>query len=387
MNVALIAPAGVSRDGEYKVIPAILWFVQRLARRHRVRIFLLRQEPKPSTWTSFGAEVYNAGARLTRLKALGRLLQLHRSAPFDVFHAIWTRGPGDVALTAGRLCGRPVLIHVAGGELVWMPDLAFGSPRRRTRWLARLILRQADCVTAASSPMLELARRAGASPVKVTLGADLTVWRPENPRPRDPDRPARLVHVGSLTPVKDHPTLLRAVAEVIKSGRAVHLDLIGEDALQGRVQHLAQDLGLQDVVTFNGFLPQPRAAPIVRAADLMVVTSRHEAGPVALVEAAAVGVPTVGTAVGHLVDLAPHAAVAVPVGDWKRLAQEIENLLDNEPRRLAVAREAQRWALEENADWTCQRFEQLYGELTRLFHERARAAKHDRPAYCSNRTH
>ncbi len=365
MRIAVIVPAGVDRSSEYRVIPAIMWIVERLARHHSVTVITLRQEPKPSFWHSVGAEVYNIGARPRRLKAVRLLFDLHLRQHFDVFHAIWARGAGEVALAAGRLCRRPVLVHLAGGELVWMPDITFGSPRRRARWLAGLVLRKADRVSAASSPMLELARRVGASPVRVTLGPDLTVWTPEAPRPRDPQRPARLVHVGSLTPVKDHETLLRAVAELRRQGRCLRTDLIGEDALQGHVQRVAQELGIQDIVIFHGFLPQRRVVPIVKAADLMLVTSRHEAGPVAMVEAAAVGVPTVGTAVGHVVDLAPRAAVAVPIGDWNRLAAEIAELLDHDERRLALATEAQRWAVRENADWTCDRFEELYQEVAR----------------------
>ena len=69
----------------------------------------------------------------------------------------------------------------------------------------------------------------------------------------------------------------------------------------------------------------------------MVVSSRHEAGPVALLEAAIVGVPTVGTDVGHVRDFAPDAAVAVEVGNPVALAREIAGLLDDEPRRLALA--------------------------------------------------
>lgn len=365
MRIALIVPAGVDPSGEYRVIPAIMWIVERLARRHGVTVITLRQEPRPSFWQSLGAQIYNIGTKPRRLRAVRLLLHLHRRQHFDVFHAIWARGAGEVALVAARLCRRPVLVHLAGGELVWMPDIAFGSPRRRARWLAGFVLRQADRVTAASSPMLELARRAGASGVRVTLGPDLTMWKPEAPRPRDHQRPARLVHVGSLTPVKDHQTLLRAVAELRRQGRSVRVDLIGEDALGGWVQGLVKELGIEDVVTFHGFLPQRRAVPIVKAADLMLVTSRHEAGPVAMLEAAAVGVPTVGTAVGHVVDLAPRAAVAVPIGDWDRLAAEVAELLDHEQRRLALAREAQRWAVRENADWTSERFEELYQEVAR----------------------
>lgn len=363
MRIALVVPGGVNRDGEYRVIPAILWLIERLARRHDVQVVVLRQEPRPASWALLGATIHNIGTRPRRVGAVRTLLRLHRWKPFDVFQAIWAPGAGDVALAAARVCGRPVVVHVAGGELVWLSAAAFGARRLLRRAASRFVVRHADRVTAASSPMIRLAQRAGAMPVRLPLGVDTTQWAPSPPRPRDAGRPARLIQVASLTPVKDQLTLLRAVARLTREGHAVHLDLVGEDALQGAVHRAAEELGVKDRVTFHGFLPQRLAIPVVRAADLMVVTSLHEAGPVALLEAAAVGVPTVGTAVGHLVDLAPEAAVAVAVGDPEGLAREIAGLLQDDPRRLVIARNAQRIALREDADWTCARFEDVYAEL------------------------
>ncbi|HEX7049393.1 MAG TPA: glycosyltransferase family 4 protein [Longimicrobiales bacterium] len=364
MRIALVVPGGVSRDGEYRVIPAILWLIERLARRHDVQVVVPRQESRPGTWNLLGATIHNVGATPGRIGMVRTLLRLHRTAPFDVFHAMWARGPGEVALFAARLCRRPVIVHVAGGELVWLPEVPFGSRRWVTRALARLVVRRADRVTAASGPMLGLVERAGGKPIRVSLGVNASIWRPEPPRPRSEDRPARVVQVGSLTPVKDHGTMLRALAILVRSGRQVRVDLVGEDTSDGAVQHLARTLGVEDRVTFHGFLPQRRAVPVVRAADLMVVTSRHEAGPVAMLEAAAVGVPTVGTPVGHVRDWAPEAAVSVPTADANALADAIKRLLDDDARRLAIARRAQELALGEDADWTSARFEEIYAELT-----------------------
>lgn len=359
-----MVPGGVSRDGEFRVIPAILWLIERLARRHDVQVVVLRQEPRPASWPLLGATVHNIGTRPRRLGAVRTLLRLHRTQPFDVFQAIWAQGTGDATLTAARWCRRPVVVHLAGGELVWLPAAAFGAGRPLRRAVSTFVVRHADRVTAASSPMIALVQRAGGTAVRLPLGVDTAVWAPAPPRPRSRNRPARLVQVASLTPVKGQTTLLRAVAWLTGNGFDLHLDLVGEDALQGAVHRAAAELGLTDRVTFHGFLPQRLAVPIVRAADLMVVSSLHEAGPVALLEAAAVGVPTVGTAVGHLVDLAADAAVSVPIGDANALARGIAGLLEDDARRLAIAHQAQRIALREDADWTCARFEDLYAELT-----------------------
>jgi hypothetical protein len=80
------------------------------------------------------------------------------------------------------------------------------------------------------------------------------------------------------------------------------LEIAGIDTLGGAIQRLAADLGLENEVSFVGRIPHDRLRPLFDRADLLVVTSAHEAGPLVLLEAAIAGVPTVGTAVGHIAD-------------------------------------------------------------------------------------
>ena len=75
----------------------------------------------------------------------------------------------------------------------------------------------------------------------------------------------------------------------------------------------------------------------MEAADLLLVSSRHEADPIALLEAAVAGVPAAGTAVGHFPDWSPDAALAVPVGDAPALAAAAGRLLAHEDFRLRLA--------------------------------------------------
>jgi glycosyltransferase involved in cell wall biosynthesis len=95
----------------------------------------------------------------------------------------------------------------------------------------------------------------------------------------------------------------------------------------------------------------------------MIMASRHETGPVAMLEAAVVGVPTVGTAVGHIAEWAPDAATSVVIGDATALARAIGMLLAQEEERLHIAREAGRRATREDADYTARRFQALYRRL------------------------
>lgn len=197
----------------------------------------------------------------------------------------------------------------------------------------------------------------------VTLGVDLDSWPAAPVRQRDGTAPARLLHVGSLNRVKDQTTLLRAAAALRDRGMAFHLDIIGEDTLRGEMQRMAATLGVSHHVAFHGFLPHRQLRPVMDQADLLLVSSRHEAGPVVVLEAAVAGVPTVGTAVGHVRDWAPAAAVAVPPGDGEALGAETAALLTDEGRRQRLAGEAQARAEAEDADWTAERFDAIYRDV------------------------
>lgn len=169
--------------------------------------------------------------------------------------------------------------------------------------------------------------------------------------------------MGSLNRIKDQTTLLHAMVEVVKVEPTIHLDIIGEDTLHGQIQGLSRSLGLESYVTFRGFLPNDDARGFYRQADLFLLTSRHESGPIAVLEAAAVGVPTVGTRVGHIADWAGTEAVAVPVSDATALAHETLTLLQDEERRHRLGRAAQVWTRHYSADWTAAQFTEIYGKL------------------------
>jgi glycosyltransferase involved in cell wall biosynthesis len=360
VKIALVVPGGVDRSGERRVIPALLALVERLARSHEVHVFALRQDASDGEWPLAGASIHNIGDGFTRLRAVRAIRTEHRRAPFDRIQAIFSGSCSLVAVAAAKLLRVRSLVHIAGGELVSLPDIGYGG---RRRWIGRLrealVLRAADRVTAASAPILASLRALGIAAHRVPLGVDLRAWPPLPPRRRS-SGPARLIHVASLNRVKDQATLLRALAILVSRGHAFTLDVVGVDTLDGEVQRLARDLDLEHCVRFRGFRTQRELRPLLVSADLLVLASRHEAGPLVALEAAVTGVPTVGTAVGHLVEWAPGAASIVPVGDAGALADAIGRVLGDEEHRMQLAAAAQRLATREDADCTARAFDALY---------------------------
>jgi glycosyltransferase involved in cell wall biosynthesis len=364
MTIALIVPGGVNERLGH-VVPCLVWLIERLARRHTVYVFALFHEPQPSTWMLHGARVLNIGSDPGWQRRLFRTVgEVHARTPIDVIHAFWGQSAMHAAFSGWRH-QLPVVAHCAGGE--FMGDVYSGYGARLTwrgRASTRVALLGARRVTVATEYMARLAGSLGVDAEIVPLGVALDRWAPRSPQPRQPSRPLQLLHIGDLRPVKDQMVLLDAVARLRARRVECHLHMVGVDHLDGQAQQRATALGLDGHTTWHGLLKRGPLREVVDGSDLLLMTSRHEAGPVAVLEAAVAGVPTVGTAVGHIADWAPAGAVAVPVGDAEAMAREIEALDRDEPRRLRLASEALRLATAHDADETARRFEAIYAEVT-----------------------
>lgn len=370
MKIAMIVPGGVDRSGEYRVIPALVALLRRLAAEHEVHVFCFAQEPEAGEWDLAGARIHNAGG-WNRTRLFRAALREHARAPFHLVHAIWSGACSMVAVPLAKLLRIPSVVHVAGGELAAIPQIAYGGALAwRGRVRERVLLRRADLVTAATPFIIRMVQQAGVEPQRVPLGVDLSTWPPRAPQPRDVRSPARLLHVASINRVKDQRTLLHALAKLRDDGEAFHLDFVGEDTLQGEIQTLATALGLGDAITFHGFMTQRQWRPLAEAAHVLLVSSLHEAGPLVVLEAAVAGVPTVGTAVGYIAEWAPAAAQAVPPGDATQLALATRRLLRDEALRLRIAQAAYQRATREDADYTARL---ITREYERLVHRAADA--------------
>jgi glycosyltransferase involved in cell wall biosynthesis len=367
MKIGLIVPGGVDRSGRILVIPVLLALIERLASRHEVVVVSLDPNAQPSEYELLGARVVSLGLIKARTRlswaavTLRKLMSALRAAGsgFDLLHAFWVFPQGSLAVAAGSLLRMPVVVSIGGGELVWLPTIRYGGMRTlRSRITMSATLRTASAVSAPSTHVVRSATGIRPDIQWLPTGVDTTVFR--GSVKRTCGEPWRLVHVAGLNEVKNQETLLRAVHQVADVCPHTVLDCIGVDALNGRVQELARNLGIADRVRFHGVLTIDEIVPFYHKAHLFVQSSLHESMGAAVLEASAAGVPTVGTNVGIVAEMAPRAAVAVPVSDPGALAKGIVELLGNSRRREALALAAQDFARTYSADWTAAQFEALY---------------------------
>lgn len=158
-----------------------------------------------------------------------------------------------------------------------------------------------------------------------------------------------VISVGRLVAVKDFDMLIRAFARVLRL-RPARLLILGEGRQRCRLERLIKRLDLADTVALPGFAANPFAH--VARADMLVLSSRYEGSPNALIEALACGTPCVATDCrsgprevledGRLGPL-------VPVGNVAAMADAMARTLAAPPDSAMLVQAARRFDRDDNA--------------------------------------
>jgi len=172
----------------------------------------------------------------------------------------------------------------------------------------------------------------------VELPAEAIAAAPRDFQNKSAGEPWRLMILGSLHHMyKGVDILLEALAECVRRGANVHLEIVGDGKHRGELEELTRRLGLTDRVDFVGSLPSGR--PVwdrLRQAELFVLPSRQEGLPRAMIEAMAAALPCIGSSVGGIGELIAPEDI-VPPRDSHALAEKILEVLADPSRMSAMS--------------------------------------------------
>ena len=278
-----------------------------------------------------GVPVHSLGARSDYdLRWLGRLRALMARGGFDIVHSHLPYAAGLGRLVAATVPPRATLVYTE--HCMW------DQVALPTRTLNRLTIGLDDRVlTVSEASRLALPASVRPRAQVVVHGIELEPVR-EALREREELRRSVRTELGlsddellSLTVAnfrwqKGHDVLLRAARAVIDRGVPVRFVAAGDGPLRHDLEHLRTELSLDGHVQFLG--ERADVPRLLAAADLFVLPSRYEGLPLALMEAACVGVPVVATAVSGLPDLFANGrdALLVPPEQAQALADAITRL-------------------------------------------------------------
>ncbi len=252
--------------------------------------------------------------------------------------------PDVIGWLAARRAGVPAVAVAHGWTAVTLKV-------RLNEALDRLVMRRMDAVVCVSEAMAEKVRNAGVAAERAVVIRNAVELPDGDP---DPEyrrllesffpKPPRLVvgAAGRFSPEKGFGVLIDAASSVLRERPDAGFVLFGDGPLRPALERQVAELGLRQKVVLPGF--RADLVKFLPHLDLFALSSFTEGLPVAVLEALAVGVPVVATAVGgtpEAVEDGVCGRLASP-GDPAALASGIAELLADPDRRRAMGEEGRR---------------------------------------------
>jgi glycosyltransferase involved in cell wall biosynthesis len=137
-----------------------------------------------------------------------------------------------------------------------------------------------------------------------------------------------LIYVGALVPRKACDLALRAAAPLLKDGRA-RFTVVGDGPERNRLDQLTKSLGIEEAVSFRGWLSHQEVLGHMRSSDVMVFPSVRENGAGVVFEALASGaVPMVADFGGPGDIVHPEVGYKVPLTNESDVVSKMGNTLN-----------------------------------------------------------
>ncbi len=298
-----------------------------------------------------------AGVRLYRIE------QPHRNLP-DFLRANWQ------LLRAIRDFRPDVLhAHMAAQSVLVQPYRLLGykfvttlhNEFDRSAWLMGL----AGRVVTVSQTGYESMRRRGVPEECIHIVQNGSVG---SPRLRPDFSLAELARPAVLTVCGMHPRkgiddLLRAFAQLRLTNPEAHLYLAGEGPMLEAYKELAAQLGLGSSAIFLGFCDDPRQ--YLFAADIFVLASHADPGPLVIAEARSAGLPIIATNVNGIPAMLDYgeAGILVPPHQPEALAAALRRLLNDPALLRGYAARAKQGSERFTVERVCRDMEKIYAEM------------------------
>ena len=338
-------------------------------------VVAMQQTPLWKDWDIRHVATHRDGTRWSKLAAFARgaalfVIELIRFRP----HVIHLHSSANASFVRkcvlfwiARLTGTPTIVHMHGSSFA--DYYATSAPPLRA--VIRATLSRSSAVVAlGESWRARLCTIAPAARV-VAIPNGVALGRPVAQQPKTGE-PVRVVFLGRIGEHKGTFVLLDAWAKLARelqteSGRPRATLTIAGDGEVDRARQWVEDLCLEDTVTVHGWLPHNEVDDLLDHGHVLVLPSRNEGQPMAVLEAMARGLCVIASAVGGLGDMiGDGSGLIVPPDDVEELVAALRQAVfdDDERTRHGVAAYT-RVQHEFDSRIVAQRVDSLYRELVR----------------------
>jgi glycosyltransferase involved in cell wall biosynthesis len=263
-----------------------------------------------------------------------------------------------VAVAILRALKKPHIITMRGGAL---PEFA----RRRPSQVSQLLTR-AEVVTTPSHYLLREFQQYRDDIQYLPNGLDI-IHYPFTARTKPQPK---LCWLRAFHTIYNPALAVRTIAILRKTFPDIHLDMIGPDKEDGsfaEANKLIVENGLEKHIRIVGPVPKADVPTWLQQGDIYLNTTRYESFGVAVMEAAAVGLPVVTTNVGEIPYLWSDGedALLIPNDDPEAMAGAVHRILTEPGLAERLSRNGRRKS--EQFDWTMimPQWESLFAQLAR----------------------
>jgi glycosyltransferase involved in cell wall biosynthesis len=287
-----------------------------------------------------------------------------------------------VQYTAPLFCPVPVVTSIHDVSFIEHPEYFTNFRRRQLEFtVSRTARTAARIITVSEFSRTAIAQAYSLDPERITV-----VPNAANPFFRVTNREASqkrvretfqfdepfVLSVGDLQPRKNHIGLIEAFSRLIKSRQLPHrLVIAGQDTWFGdRVREAARDSGVEDRISFTGFVSDEDLLRLYNACDCFVFPSLYEGFGIPILEAMACGRAVACSSTSAMPEVADGAGLLFDPTRPDEIARAIRDILiDGELRsrmeRLGLQRAAA-FSWQRSAQLTLQVYEQVAGRATAI---------------------
>lgn len=312
-------------------------------------------------------KVYNLGKTgiLSYIKTIYRLKKIVASTtPEIIYSRMWD---ANVVTILSKLFLKGVKPKVIINEEIPLSqnfkDTNFGKLRF---FITKLIYPHADIIVSISSEVTDdlinrfnlPAEKISYIPNMVDIGSvcsnssNLDTLQPDN-------NIFTIISMGGLRIQKGYSDLIRAI-KIVNQKFPCQLQILGTGTEETKLKKLAEELGISDKINFLGFLENP--FEFIAKADVFAMASLYEGMPCVLLEAMALGMPTIFTDVSGVRDVADDGReiIIVPIASPEIMADKIIFLKENPDYSKMLSENAQKRAVAFSTDAIIKKFESLF---------------------------
>jgi glycosyltransferase involved in cell wall biosynthesis len=313
---------------------------------------------------SIGAKKYDCRKGkhryFTRVPRLRRVIR--RFNP-DIVFAIYLTSNG---LTAALSWDGPFVVSAVGSDVLDREGRK-GLRKCFREGVIKLVARRADVINTVSQELDDELSRLGVPSSKLfqlPFGVDTDVFHSAEDMPRR--KVSRFICTRSHNPIYDIPTVIGALALLKEAGREFYCTFTSGGPVLEDNKVRVRAAGLEDCVTFTGFLDHGELPNLLRQSDIYISASVGDGTSISLLEAMATGLVPVVSRIRANEPWVEHGRTGLlfEVGRPDMLAQALQRVMDDEQlRRRAFEENIPRVNRDCNMHRNMQRLANVFEQL------------------------